>query len=43
MNVKVMIHVVDNLLRVVPAVINVDYRSDNDVINVRHLAMFLSH
>ncbi|WP_269749513.1 hypothetical protein [Xenorhabdus lircayensis] len=43
MNVKVTFHVVDDLLRVIPAVVDVDYRSDNDVVNVRHLAALLSH
>ncbi|CCW31031.1 conserved hypothetical protein [Xenorhabdus nematophila F1] len=43
MNVKVLLHVVDNLLRVVPAVVDVDYSSDQLVFNVHHLAMLLSH
>ncbi|QTL40973.1 hypothetical protein HGO23_06435 [Xenorhabdus budapestensis] len=43
MNVKVLSHAVDMLLGVIPAVVNVDYRSDQLVVNVHPLVMSLSH
>ncbi|MDX7992999.1 hypothetical protein FE393_17135 [Xenorhabdus sp. psl] len=42
-NVKVLPETVDDLLCVVPAVVDMDYCFDQFVVNVHHLAMFLSH
>ncbi|PHM68454.1 hypothetical protein Xekj_03274 [Xenorhabdus sp. KJ12.1] len=43
MNVKVASHGMDNALPPIPAIVDVDYCSDQFVVNVHHLAVFLSH
>ncbi|WP_340608565.1 hypothetical protein [Xenorhabdus bharatensis] len=43
MNVKVTSHGVDMSLRPIPAVVDVDYCSDQLVVNVHPLMVFLSH
>ncbi len=43
MNVKVASHGMDMPLRPIPTVVDVDYCSDQFVVDVHHLAVFLSH
>ncbi|MEQ1963974.1 hypothetical protein ABLB69_12555 [Xenorhabdus khoisanae] len=43
MNVKVLSHGMNELLGLICAVVDVDYRSDQFVVDVHPLAVFLSH
>ncbi|CDH32501.1 hypothetical protein XBI1_1950008 [Xenorhabdus bovienii str. Intermedium] len=43
MNVKVLSEAVDNLIRVIPAVVDVECCLNKHIVNVCHLAMLICH